>query len=54
VSTWRKTLVRVSEDEHRWENDELRPDGSWLPIDQHWFRRVASDASENDSANLTM
>jgi hypothetical protein len=54
VATWRKTLVRVSEDEHRWENDELRPDGSWLPIDQHWFRRVAPDGSENASGNLTM
>jgi hypothetical protein len=40
VAVWRHRLVRVSDDEWRWENDEQLPDGTWRKIDYHWYRRV--------------
>jgi hypothetical protein len=41
VANWRHRIRRISDDEWRWENDEQQEDGTWLPIDYHWYRRIA-------------
>jgi hypothetical protein len=40
IAVWRHRLVKASDDEWRWENDEQQADGSWRAIDYHWYRRV--------------
>lgn len=40
VATWRHRIRKIDNDEWRWENDELQDDGTWRPIDYHWYRRI--------------
>jgi hypothetical protein len=40
VTDLRSHLIKLSEDAWKVVNEEKRPDGTWLPIDEHRFTRV--------------
>lgn len=42
VVTLRQTIVRTGQDEFRVVNEERRPDGSWVALDEYRYRREGS------------
>jgi hypothetical protein len=44
VVTLRQTIVRTGQDEFRLVNEEQRPDGSWVALDEYRYRREGKKA----------